>query len=149
MAGCASGSTGSPGISSLGREVRLLVIQGQDPAQTQRDDQECVAWTRATKGPTEPMPSAELRYAMCAISRGYQVDVLILYTPRDGRSHVSSPAARTLEIVLADWQTCRMDKTLIDPFTSIPDYWFIRRTDADSGRSALGCLAQLGYLVGR
>ena len=35
------------------------------------DDGECERWTRATKGKDEPLPSADLRYAACAVARGY------------------------------------------------------------------------------
>ena len=73
LAGCATGTR--DGLSSLSYEVQALPLRGQTPEQIKQDDIACEAWTRATKGKDEPLPSAELRYAACAIARGYQADV--------------------------------------------------------------------------
>jgi hypothetical protein len=139
LTGCAAGSVS--GLSSLGREVNVTPLRGQAPEQIKQDDRECEAWTRATKGKDEPLPSAELRYAACAISRGYQADVP---HPSDLTQiakgyHVSSPTERTLETVLSDWRACRMDKTNINPMTRAP---FV---DTARARAALTCLQERGY----
>lgn len=145
LTGCATGS--ASGLSAHSREVNLTPMRGQGPEQLQQDDLGCEAWTRATKGKDEPLPSAELRYAACAISRGYQADVIAqgggLFGGTTGgtRYHVSSPTERTLENVLADWRACRMDKTSLNPWTAVP------YSDAARGRNALTCLAGRGYAV--
>jgi hypothetical protein len=48
-------------LSSLGREVDVTPLRGQSAEQLRRDDAECTAWTRATKGANEPFDYAELR----------------------------------------------------------------------------------------
>jgi hypothetical protein len=63
MAGCATGTSGRSGLSWLGREVTVTPMNGQSIEQLRQDDRECEAWTRQTKGPQEPVPAAELRYA--------------------------------------------------------------------------------------
>src|SRR5712692_8219872 len=97
LAGCAT--SGSTGLSSLSREVDLTPMRGQPEAQQLQDDRECVAWTRATKGKDEPLPNAELRYAVCAISRGYRADMD--YLP------IASPSERALDVVVAEMRECR------------------------------------------
>ncbi len=71
LAGCAA--DGSTGLSSLGREVDVQPLRGQSVELLKQDDTACESWTRTTKGPSEPLPSAELRYSACAMSRGYSV----------------------------------------------------------------------------
>jgi hypothetical protein len=145
MAGCAAST--SNGLSSLSREVKAVPLRGQSPEQIRQDDAECVTWTRATKGKDEPMPSAELRYAVCAVARGYQADVIAQGGGAFGGTtggtpyHVSSTVTRTLETVLADWRACRMGKTALNPWTAAP------YSDAARGRNALACLAGRGYAV--
>lgn len=102
LAGCASSS--SPRLSSLGREVDVTPRRGQSAEQLHRDDAECAAWTRATKGPNEPFEYAELRYASCASARGYRTTI--------GGVPLSSPPERPLETVVADWRACRVDKLI-------------------------------------
>ena len=60
LAGCTSSS--SPRLSSLGREVDVTPRRGQSAEQLHRDDAECAAWTRATKGPNEPFEYAAVSY---------------------------------------------------------------------------------------
>jgi len=97
LAGCTSSS--SPRLSSLGREVDVTPRRGQSAEQLHRDDAECAAWTRATKGPNEPFEYAELRYASCASARGYRTTI--------GGVPLSSPPERPLETVVADWRASR------------------------------------------
>jgi hypothetical protein len=124
-AGCASSS--SPRLSSLGREVDLTPLRGQGDDQVHRDDAECVAWTRATKGLDEPFEYAELRYASCATARGYRATI--------GGVSLGSPQDRPHETVVADWRTCRADK-------------LIQEVGFDMGRreAALNCLKGRGYV---
>ena len=96
LAGCAS--DGSAGLSSLGREVDVQPLRGQSADLLKQDDTACESWTRITKGPSEPLPSAELRYSACAMSRGYSVK------PWD---HRISPPATPLRTSRAWWRTCR------------------------------------------
>lgn len=126
VAGCASSS--SPRLTSLGREVGVTPLRGQSAEQLHRDDAECTAWTRATKGPNEPFEYAELRYASCASARGYRTTI--------GGIPLSSPPERPLETVVADWRACRVDKL-------IPEVGF------DKGRreAAMTCLRGRGYLM--
>jgi hypothetical protein len=99
LAGCASGT---PGLSSLGREAHVTPLREQDVTRVRLDDGECERWTRATKGKNEPLPSADLRYAACAVARGYQVTM--------GYATISSQTARMLDTVLTEWRECRADK---------------------------------------
>jgi hypothetical protein len=126
LAGCTSSS--SPRLGSLGREVDVTPRRGQSAEQLHRDDAECAAWTRATKGPNEPFEYAELRYASCASARGYRTTI--------GGVPLSSPPERPLETVVADWRVCRVDKL-------IPEVGF------DKGRreAAMTCLKGRGYLM--
>jgi len=135
LAGCATG--GASGLSSLSREVKLTPTNGQSVDQARADDAECVTWTRATKGKDEPLPNAELRYAACVVARGYQAQVCCV----PAAYIVSSPTARTLDQVIADWRACRMDKTDVNPWTAVPF------SDAARGRNALECLKGRGYSV--
>lgn len=123
-AGCTTGS--SPRLSSLGREVDVTPLRGQSAEQLQRDDAECTAWTRATKGRNEPFEYAELRYASCAAARGYGATI--------GGVRLSSPPERTHETVIADWRGCRADK-------------LIQEVGFDKGRreAAMACLKGRGY----
>jgi hypothetical protein len=124
--GCTTGS--SSRLSSLGREVDVTPLRGQSAAQLQRDDAECTTWTRTTKGPNEPFEYAELRYASCVAVRGYGATI--------GGVRLSSPQERTLEVVIADWRGCRVDK-------------LIQEVGFDKGRreQALACLKGRGYLM--
>jgi hypothetical protein len=124
VAGCTSGS--SPRLTSLGREVDVTPLRGQSAEQLQRDDAECAAWTRSTKGPNEPFEYADLRYASCVAARGYQATI--------GGVRLASPPGRTLEAVIADWRGCRADK-------------LIQEVGFDKGRreQAMACLKGRGY----
>jgi hypothetical protein len=124
--GCTTGS--SARLSSLGREVDVTPLRGQSTEQLQKDDAECTAWTRATKGPNEAFEYAELRYAACAAARGYGSTIVGV--------RLSSPQERTLETVIADWRGCRADKL-------VPEVGF------DKGRreQAMACLRGRGYLM--
>jgi hypothetical protein len=134
LAGCASGA---PGVSSLGREVQVEPLRGQAAEQLRQDDAECERWTRATKGTAEPLPSADLRYAACAVARGYQVTM--------GYATISSPTGRTLDAVLAEWRECRADKIEM----SAESYLVAFKGLADGYRRdrALECLTARGYAV--
>jgi hypothetical protein len=140
LSGCAT-STNEKGLSSLGQEVDVTPLRGQSPEQIKQDDRECEAWTRATKGKDEPLPNAELRYAVCAVSRGYRADVThpsdIVQIARGW--HVSLSDERTLETVLTDWQACKMENTDINPMPRAP---FV---DAADARAAVACLQGRGY----
>ena len=122
-AGCASSR-----LSSLGREVAVTPLRGQTAEQLQRDDAECTAWTRATKGPNEPFEYAELRYASCATARGYRATI--------GGVALGSTQERPHETVIADWRACRADK-------------LIQEVGFDKGRreAAMSCLKGRGYLM--
>jgi hypothetical protein len=134
LTGCASGT---PGLLSLGRESHVTPLRGQDELRVRLDDGECEGWTRATKGKDEPLPSADLRYAACAVTRGYQVTV--------GYATISSPTVRTLDAVLAEWRECRADKiemsaeSYLVPFKGYADGYTRER--------ALECLTIRGYTV--
>jgi hypothetical protein len=134
VGGCTSGT---PGLSSLGREMQLASTRGQSVEQLREDDGECERWTRATKGPAEPLPSADLRYAACAVARGYQVST--------GRVTISSPSARPLDTVLAEWRECRADKMEMSPESYLVP--FKGYVDAYKGQKALECLSARGYSV--
>lgn len=149
LAGCAPYSISghvidrSGQVSTLGQAVSLMPLRGQPVEQLRQDDRACEQWTRSTKGPNEPLPNAELRYAACVISRGYRADVA---HPSDLAQiargwHVSLSTERTLETALADWHACRMDKADIPAFNRAP---FVDTTRA---RAALECLSGRGYRV--
>ncbi|HTI53350.1 MAG TPA: hypothetical protein VMC04_03910 [Verrucomicrobiae bacterium] len=134
LAGCAGEI---PGLSSLGRQGHLTPLRQQNEARARLDDGECERWTRATKGQSEPLPSADLRYGACAVARGYQVTVAYVT--------FSSPTERTLETVLGEWRECRADKiemsaeSYLVPFKGLADGY-----DRDR---ALECLTGRGYRV--
>jgi hypothetical protein len=134
LAGCASGT---PGLSSLSRDAHLTPLREQDVTRVRLDDGECERWTRATKGKDEPLPSADLRYAACAVARGYQVTM--------GYATISSPTARPLDTVLTEWRECRADKiemsaeSYLVPFKGYADGYKRDR--------ALECLVTRGYTV--
>ena len=73
LSGCATGASGGPRLSSLAREVYPWPLQGQTAEVMLSDDQACERWARATKGPNEPFPVAEMRYGVCMLARGYEV----------------------------------------------------------------------------
>jgi len=142
MSGCATG--GVAGLSSLGREVNLTPARGQRVEQIRQDDAECVAWTRATKGTNEPLPDATLRYAACALARGYTVQPwgsTVLLVP--GHEPVTAPETRTLEAVLADMRGCGAAQTI---GYEITDTW---GSPAERRVACLTCLEQRGYHVER
>lgn len=134
LAGCASGVSG---LSSLGREVKVTPLRGQPVEQLRQDDGECERWTRATKGKDEPLPSADLRYAACAVARGYRVTT--------ANVTISSPTARTLDTVLTEWRECRADKMEL----SVDSYLvpFKGYADAYKGQKAQECLTGQGYTI--
>jgi hypothetical protein len=134
LAGCAGGT---PGLSSLGREIHATPLLGQDEPRVQLDDGECERWTRATKGKDEPLPSADLRYAACAVARGYQVTV--------GYATISSPTARTLDAVLTEWRECRADKVEMSAESYLVP--FKGYADGYNRDRALECLTTRGYTV--
>lgn len=148
LSGCATYSISgraidrSGPVSSLAQAVGLTPRLGQSVEQITQDDRECEVWTRATKGPNEPLPNAELRYAACVIARGYQADVA---HPSDlsqiARGWHVSATERPLVTLLAEWQACRMDKADIPAFARAP---FV---DTANARAALACLARAGYKV--
>ena len=123
--GCASSSSR---LSSLGREVDVTPLRGQSAEQLRRDDAECTAWSRATKGPNEPFEYAELRYASCATARGYRTTI--------GGVPLGSPQERPHQTVVADWRACRADK-------------LIQEVGFDKGRreAALSCLKARGDVM--
>jgi hypothetical protein len=137
LTGCASGGNG-PRLSSLGREAALTPLRGQAEAQMVTDDQECERWTRATKGKDEPMPSADLRYILCATSKGYAGTLNSVMLGDVTIGHVQ---ARPLAVVLGEWRQCRADKIELDPMTAAPV------VDVLARRKALTCLEGLGYTV--
>jgi hypothetical protein len=130
MAGCATGGCASTGLSSLGGETRVTPLRDQSAEQLRQDDTECTTWTRTTKGPNEPFDYAELRYAACAVARGYQATI--------GSVPLASPNERPLEVVIRDRQGCRADKLIVE--------WGF-----DKGRreQALTCLQGSGYTGAR
>ena len=133
LTGCASG----PVLSSLGREANVTPLQGQPAELVRQDDGECERWTRATKGKDEPLPSADLRYAACAVARGYRVTTSFV--------SISSATARTLQTVLSEWRECRVDKIEMSPESYfIPFKGYV---DAYKGQKALECLSARGYVV--
>jgi hypothetical protein len=134
LAGCA---TGGPGLSSLGREANVTPLRGQSVEQLRQDDGECERWTRATKGTDEPLPSPDLRYAACAVSRGYRVTA--------GYATIASPTDRTLDTVLAEWRECRADKIEMSAESYLVP--FKGYADAYKGQKALECLSGRGYVV--
>lgn len=130
VTGCTT-STG-PRLSSLARDAKLTPMRQQSEAQQQVDDRECEAWTRATKGEDEPLPSADLRYASCTVARGYQAT--------SDYATLSSPTERSLDTVLREWRECRAEKIELGAMAA-PGYDDICR------ERALKCLQQLGYAV--
>jgi hypothetical protein len=108
--------------------VDVTPLRGQSVEQMHRDDAECTAWTRATKGPSEPFEYAELRYASCAAARGYRATI--------GGLPLSSPHDRSHETVVADWRACRADKLILE-------------VGFDKGRreAAMNCLKGRGYVM--
>jgi hypothetical protein len=134
LTGCA---TGAPGLSSLGREANVTPLREQSVEQLRQDDAECEQWTRATKGKDEPLPSADLRYAACAVARGYRVTAAY--------ATISSPTARTLDTVLAEWRECRADKMEMSAESYLVP--FKGYADAYKGQKALECLSERGYVV--
>jgi hypothetical protein len=138
MTGCATG--GVPGLSSLGNEVNVTPARGQTAEQLRLDDQACEQWTRSTKGPSEPLPAAELRYSACALSRGYSV------RPWSHRIAAADPAP-DLAGVVADWQACGMKRGLYDA-GSLVLLGGIEAGMTESRREqAIACLKQRGYAV--
>lgn len=133
LTGCASG----PSLSSLGREAKVTPLRGQLLEQLRQDDAECERWTRATKGQHEPLPSADLRYAACAVARGYQVTAAYVT--------ISSPTARTLDTVVAEWRECRADKMELSADSYLVP--FKGYADAYKGQKAVECLTGRGYVV--
>jgi hypothetical protein len=134
LTGCASGT---PSLSSLGREANVTPLRGQPVEQLRQDDGECERWTRATKGKDEPLPSADLRYAACAVARGYRVTTAYV--------SISSPTARTLDTVLTEWRECRADKMEMSAesyLVPLKGY-----ADAYKGQKAVECLSGRGYVV--
>jgi hypothetical protein len=138
-AGCATSSPAQ--LSSLGREVDVQPLRGQGAEQLQRDDTECTTWTRSTKGPSEPLPAAELRYSACAMSRGYSVK------PWDHRISAPGDPAPDLASVVADLQVCRLKAGLYDA-SSLVLLGGIEAGITESRRaSAMTCLKDRGYAV--
>ncbi|HJV57698.1 MAG TPA: hypothetical protein VJ971_17080 [Methylomirabilota bacterium] len=133
LTGCASG----PGLSSLGREAKVTPLRGQPVEQIRQDDAECERWTRATKGQDEPLPSADLRYAACAVARGYRVTTAYVT--------ISSPTDRTLDTVLTEWRECRADKMELSADSYLVP--FKGYADAYKGQKAVECLSGRGYVV--
>ena len=101
------------------------------------DDGECERWTRATKGKDEPLPSADLRYAACAVARGYQVTM--------GYATISSQTARTLDTVLTEWRECRAEKVEMSAESYLVP--FKGYADGYKRDRALECLTTRGYTV--
>ncbi len=134
LTGCASGTAG---LSSLGREANVTPLRGQPVEQIRQDDAECERWTRATKGQDEPLPSADLRYAACAVARGYQVTAAYVT--------ISSPAERTLDTVIAEWRECRAEKMELSADSYLVP--FKGYADAYKGQKAQECLSGRGYVV--
>ena len=134
LTGCASGT---PGLSSLGREASVTPLQGQPVEQLRQDAGECERWTRATKGKDEPLPSADLRYAACVVARSYQVTVAY--------ATISSPTARTLHTVLTEWRECRVDKMEMSAETYLVP--FKAYADGYKAQKAKECLSGRGYVV--
>lgn len=136
LAGCATGA--DTWTSSLGRETHFAAIRRQTEEQQRIDDRECEAWTRATKGPKEPLPTAELRYGACMIARGYRADLT--------GSPVSSPVERPLNTTLDDMRACRIGRY---------DAWVdwtggfagVAMTKVILNHLAVSCLAKRGYVV--
>jgi hypothetical protein len=98
---------------------------------------ECERWTRATKGKDEPLPSADLRYAACAVARGYRVTTSYVT--------ISSPTARTLDMVLAEWRECRADKMEMSAESYLVP--FKGYADGYKSQKAVECLTGRGYVV--
>lgn len=138
MSGCVTASPPG-GPSSLALEVHLTPLQGQPEAQVQQDDRDCYAWTRATKGKDEPLPAAELRYAACAIARGYRAEI--------GYSDVSSPTTRPLEAVIADLRACDV-KRLANAGSGFLWGGVVGAiAEGVQTNRAVDCLTQRGYAV--
>lgn len=134
LAGCASGT---PKMSSLNQELQVTPLRQQDESRARLDDAECERWTRATKGKDEPLPSADLRYAACAVARGYQVAI--------GFATISSGTDRTLDTVLTEWRECRADKVELSAESYlVPFKGYI---DSYKRSQALECLTSRGYTV--
>jgi hypothetical protein len=139
LAGCATGS--SSGLSSLGREVDVQPLRGQSVELLKQDDAACESWTRSTKGPSEPLPSAELRYGACALSRGYSVK------PWDHRISPPANPAPDLAGVVADLQTCGLKRGLYDPAGMVL-FGMVEAGMTEARRAeARACLKQRGYTV--
>ena len=136
LTGCATGA--GTGTSSLARETHPTPIRQQTEAQQRIDDRECEAWTRATKGPKEPLPNAELRYGACVIARGYRADLT--------GSQVSSPVERPLNTTLDDMRACRIGRydTWVD-WTG--GFLGVAITKSILDHKAVSCLAERGYIV--
>lgn len=139
LAGCAS--DGSAGLSSLGREVDVQPLRGQSADLLKEDDTACESWTRSTKGPSEPLPSAELRYSACAMSRGYSV------RPWDHRISPPANPAPDLASVVADMQACGIKRGLYDP-AGLVLLGMVEAGMTESRRAAAwACLNDRGYAV--
>ena len=139
LAGCAA----SPAVplSSLGHEVDVQPLRGQSVEQLKQDDAACESWTRSTKGPNEPLPSAELRYSACALSRGYSVK------PWDHRISPPATSAPDLPGVVADLQACGLKRGLYDP-AGLVLLGAVEATMTEvRRREAWACLTQHGYAV--
>lgn len=116
-AACTTGQRNGPQLSSLAREVYPWPMNGQTAEQILTDDRACEQWTRATKGPNEPFPVADLRYAVCMLARGYEVGMAPANVgpPRlrvtAGRLHMA-----TLEDHVLILQKARADKLVPGSF---------------------------------
>ena len=136
LTACATGA--GTGTSSLARETHFTPIRQQTEAQQRIDDRECEAWTRATKGPKEPLPTAELRYGACVIARGYRADLT--------GSSVSSPVERPLNTTLDDMRACRIGR--YDAWVDwTGGFLGVAITKAYLNHKAVSCLAERGYIV--
>jgi hypothetical protein len=136
LTGCATGA--GTGTSSLARETHFTPMRRQSEAQQRIDDRECEAWTRATKGPKEPLPTAELRYGACMIARGYQADLT--------GSPVSSQVERPLNTTLDDMRACRVGR--YDAWVDwTGGFLGVAITKAYLNHQAVSCLAERGYVV--
>lgn len=139
LAGCATSP--SSGLSSLGREVDVQPLRGQSVELFKQDDAACESWTRSTKGPNEPLPSAELRYSACAMSHGYSVK------PWDHRISPPGNPAPDLASVVADLQACKIKAGLYDA-GSLVLLGGIEAGITEARRAETwACLKQRGYAV--
>jgi hypothetical protein len=137
LTGCATGMGTGP--SSLARETNLTPMRQQTEAQQRIDDRECEVWTRATKGPNEPLPAAELRYGACVIARGYRAELI--------GSPTSTPVERPLNTVLEDMRACHIGRD-----DAWANYWWggflgVAITKAYRTEKAVSCLVDRGYIV--